>query len=288
MQLSRRGATWMLVLVTLMWGGGFAASEYALRAGLGPAWILLIRFSIGSLFLLLCFFRGIRSASGRTALHGIWGGVILYAAFLAQLIGQGRTTVPNAALLTTTNVIMVPFIIWAFRHRRPHPRIFLLCLASMSGMVLLTLDGELRIAPGIGDLLILLCAFLFALHIAYLELVCFHDDPVPVAFWQLLTCAVMSGVSLLLFPSPVSAVQLKNSLLPCLYLGLFSTGACYLMQTKAQTVLPAARAGIVMSLEGFFGTVFSLLLGLAVFRPAMAVGGLILTASVVLSSASDA
>ena len=89
-------------------------------------------------------------------------------------------------------------------------------------------------------------------------------------------------------PSPVSAVQLKNGLLPCLYLGLFSTGACYLMQTKAQTVLPAARAGIVMSLEGFFGTVFSLLLGLAVFRPAMAVGGLILTASVVLSSASDA
>jgi drug/metabolite transporter (DMT)-like permease len=59
------------------------------------------------------------------------------------------------------------------------------------------------------------------------------------------------------------------------------------MQTKAQTVLPAARAGIVMSLEGFFGTVFSLILGLAVFRPAMALGGIIVTLSVVLSSALD-
>jgi hypothetical protein len=47
MQLSRRGAAWMLVLVTLIWGGGFAASEYAIRAGLSASWILLIRFSIG-------------------------------------------------------------------------------------------------------------------------------------------------------------------------------------------------------------------------------------------------
>lgn len=287
MQLSKRGATWMLVLVTLLWGGGFAASEYAIRAGLGPAWILLIRFSIGSLILLACFFRAIRSASAKTALHGIGGGAILYAAFLAQIVGQARTTVPNAALLTATNVVMVPFIIWAFRHRRPHPRIFLLCLATMCGMILLTLDGELRIAPGVGDLLVLLCAFLFALHIAYLELVCFHDEPVPVAFWQLLTCAVMSGLSLLFFRSPVGMQQLRDGLLPCLYLGLFSTGICYLLQTTAQTILPAARAGIVMSLEGLFGTIFSLLLGLAVFRPAMALGGLIITVSVVLSSALE-
>lgn len=287
MQLSRRGAAWMLVLVTLIWGGGFAASEYAIRAGLSASWILLIRFSIGSLFVLACFFRKIRPAPARMILHGIGAGVILFLAFFAQIVGQGKTTVPNAALLTATNVVMVPFIIWAFRHRRPRPRTFLLCLATMCGMVLLTLDGELRIAPGIGDLLILLCAFLFALHIAYLELVCFHDDPIPVDFWQLLTCAVMSGLSLLIFPSALTPAQLHAGLLPVLYLGFLSTGACYLMQTKAQTVLPAARAGIVMSLEGFFGTVFSLILGLAVFRPAMALGGIIVTLSVVLSSALD-
>ena len=59
------------------------------------------------------------------------------------------------------------------------------------------------------------------------------------------------------------------------------------MQTKAQTVLSAPRAGIVMSLEGFFGTVFSLILGLAVYRPTMALGGLLVTLSVIISSAFD-
>ena len=114
MQLSRRGAAWMLVLVTLIWGGGFAASEYAIRAGLSASWILLIRFSIGSLFVLACFFRKIRPAPARMILHGIGAGVILFLAFFAQIVGQGKTTVPNAALLTATNVVMVPFIIWAF------------------------------------------------------------------------------------------------------------------------------------------------------------------------------
>ena len=287
MHLTQRGATWMLILVTLIWGGGFAASQYALLAGLSASWILLFRFSIGSIVVLAFFFQKIRRAPRREVLHGIGAGIILFFAFLAQIVGQSLTTVPNAAFLTATNVVMVPFIVWAFAHRRPHPRIFLLCLVTMCGMILLTLDGELRLTPGPGDFLVILCAFLFALHIAYLELVCFHDDSVPVAFWQLLTCAVMSGLSLLVMPSALSLQQLRAGLLPVLYLGLFSTGACYLMQTKAQTVLSAPRAGIVMSLEGFFGTVFSLILGLAVYRPTMALGGLLVTLSVIISSAFD-
>ena len=287
MQLSQRGAAWMLVLVTLIWGGGFAASEYALLAGLSASWILLFRFSIGSVFVLVCFFRRIRRSPRRQALHGIGAGAILFLAFFAQIVGQSMTTVPNSAFLTSTNVIMVPFIVWALARRRPHPRIFLLCLAAMCGILLLTMNGEMRITPVPGDFLVLLGAFLFALHIAFLDLVCFHDDPVPVAFWQLLTCAALSAASLLLFPSPLTAPQLHSGILPVLYLGLFSTGACYLMQTRAQTVLPASRAGIVMSLEGFFGTLFSLMLGLAEFRPAMALGGILVTGSVLLSSAHD-
>ena len=288
MQLSARGASLMLVLVTLIWGGGFVASEFAMRGGMGPTWILLFRFVIGSIVVLVCFFRQIRHASKRSALHGIVAGILLYFGFLTQIVGQSMTTVPNTAFLTSTNVIMVPFFIWVFARRRPRPRVFVLCLVAMVGTLLLTMDGELRLTPSLGDGLVLLCAFLYAAHIAFLDLVCSSDPSVPVTFWQLLTCAVLSAVSLFLFPLPMDLSVLRSNLLPVLYLGLFSTGACYLMQTKAQTVLSGPRASIVMSLEGFFGTVLSLLAGLADFRPAMALGGLLITGAVICSTISDA
>ena len=42
-----------------------------------------------------------------------------------------------------------------------------------------------KIGIAVGIILVLLCAVFYALHIAFLDLVCFHDDSVPVAFWQL-------------------------------------------------------------------------------------------------------
>ena len=98
-----------------------------------------------------------------------------------------------------------------------------------------------------------------------------------------LICGTLSGLAMIL-----GREQVPSDLLPAapslLYLGIFATGVCYLMQTQAQTVLSAPQAGIVMSMEGFFGSLLSLLFGQAAFRPLMALGGLLVTGSVLLSS----
>ena len=195
--LTRRGATCMLLLVTLIWGGGFVASQQALDLWLSPYLILTIRFLLGSAVILLAFLPRILRTTRRLFLHGCGAGVLLFLGFYTQIVGQGLTTVPNAAFLTATNVLMVPFLVWLLARRRPRGSIFLLCLATMAGIVCLTLDGEMRFSPTPGDGLVLLCAFFYALHIVYLDLVCFHDDSVPVAFWQILTCGVLSACTLL-------------------------------------------------------------------------------------------
>ena len=46
--------------------------------------------------------------------------------------------------------------------------------------------------------------------------------------------------------------------------------------------MPPAQAGIIMSMEAVFGTVFSLLLGLEIMRPGMAMGGGLIILSLVL------
>jgi drug/metabolite transporter (DMT)-like permease len=48
--------------------------------------------------------------------------------------------------------------------------------------------------------------------------------------------------------------------------------------------MPPAQASVIMSAEGMFGMIFSLLLGLESFRWRMLAGGLLVTLSVILVS----
>ena len=58
---------------------------------------------------------------------------------------------------------------------------------------------------------------------------------------------------------------------------------CYFLQTWAQKHVRASEAGIILSAEGLFGTLFSLLLGMETFRWSMALGGLMITASIIFA-----
>ena len=272
-----------LLLVTMIWGSGFIATQYAIGSGLPTAWIMMIRFLVGSGVVALCFFRKIFPLSKSTVVHGGTAGIILFAAFYTQTAGQGKTTISNAAFLTATNVIMVPFLLWLFCRKRPPVRIFLLCLATMAGVILLTVRGGGTLSLGWGDLLVLLCALLFAMHITWLDIGCSGDYPTQIAFVQLLTAGICGGVAVLVTGQQASAENLRSGLLPVLYLGVFSTGVCYFLQTWAQKHVRASEAGIILSAEGLFGTLFSLLLGMESFRWSMALGGLMITASIIFA-----
>ena len=39
----------MLLIVTMIWGSGFIATEYAIRSEMPTAWIMAIRFCVGAL-----------------------------------------------------------------------------------------------------------------------------------------------------------------------------------------------------------------------------------------------
>ncbi|MBQ9324802.1 MAG: DMT family transporter [Clostridia bacterium] len=280
---AHRRAILALILVTVIWGSGFIATAYAIASQLHVGWIMMIRFFVGALLIGAVFRRRVFAAGKRGMLHGIGAGIILFGAFYTQTLGQGMTQVSHAALITATNVVMIPFLLWLLTKKRPGKRVFLLSLMTMLGVVLLNITEDMQLTFGKGEALVLLCALLFALHITYLDLVCAGDDPVQVAFWQLAAAAACGGAVLLLTRPAVNASQFQKGLAPVVYLGLFSTGLCYFLQTWAQKHVRASEAGIVLSCEGMFGTIFSLLLGMEHLRPAMLAGGGIITLSVILS-----
>lgn len=276
-----------LVLVTVIWGSGFIATEYAIASQMDASLIMALRFLIGAAVIGIVCRKKIARCGKGCILSGCMAGVILFGAFYTQTVGQSHTTVSNAAFITATNVVMIPLIEWVLYRKRPGLKVLLMCLVTMGGILLLTVDFSGGLAFGTGDLLVLLCAFLFALQIVYIGHACKDYDPLAITFWQLLAAGAAGMVLFFILRPEVTLLQVQQGILPVIYLAVFSTCVCYALQTWAQQHVPPAQAGVILSMEGLFGTVFSLLLGLEALRWSMVAGGLLIMVAVVVMNVSD-
>lgn len=273
-----------LLLVAVIWGAGFSATQYAIDSGLSSAMILLMRFGIAALAMGALCYKQVSSISKSELLNGAISGLFLFLGFFFQTEGQGHTTPSNCAFITTTNVLMVPFIVWAVTRKRPGLKNLLLPALTVVGIFILGYTEGMGFAFGAGDILALVCAFFFACHITSLEFTSQKVEARKLTFGQMLTA---SALALLYYlgadRSPVTLEMLRYGSLPVLYLGLFSTCACFFLQTASQKYTSATKAAIFLSLEGVFGSLFSVLLGLEALKWTLLVGGGIIFISVVLT-----
>ena len=276
-----------LVLVTVIWGSGFIATEYAIASQMDASLIMALRFLLGAACIGAFSYKKIAKCDKACAVHGCIAGVILFGAFYTQTLGQSATTVSNAAFITASNVVMIPLLEWLVYRRRPGAKVLAMCVVAMGGILLLTVDFSTGLAFGTGDLLVLLCAFLFALQIVYVGRTCNDHDPLLITFWQLLAAGVAGALVFLAIRPEVTLAQVQSGILPVAYLAVFSTCVCYALQTWAQLNVPPAQAGVILSMEGLFGTLFSLLLGLEVLRISMVAGGALIMTAVIVMNTSE-
>ena len=103
-----------LILVTVIWGGGFVASDMALGS-MKPFQIMMVRFLLASV-LMGMISMGQHKKEGKLENRagaikaGILMGIALFAGFALQIIGLQYTTPSKNAFLTALNVVIVPFI----------------------------------------------------------------------------------------------------------------------------------------------------------------------------------
>lgn len=275
----------LLVLTTVLWGGGFIVVKMAVDLGLPPFLILASRFFIAVVVLSVIFCREFAKSHRNDYLFGIGAGLFLFAAFSAQTFGMKFTTPSNNAFLTTTNVVMVPFISWFLFRQRPAFRSVVLAFTCFGGaMILAYVPGE-GLSLNTGDLLTLLCAFLYSLHIAYLGATASRVRSAAVLnIVQLGTAGVLSAAFFLIFdPWVIDLATFRTGAFAILYLGVFATGACFYFQTYAQRLVPPTRAAIILSCEGLCGSVLSVLFGYDAITPQLLLGGAVIVSSVLLT-----
>lgn len=273
-----------LIAVTVIWGGGFVASDIALDS-LRPFQIMTIRFLLASVIMGAAGARELKGMEPGEIRAGILMGCALFVGFAFQIVGLQYTTPSKNAFLTALNVVMVPFIAFVILKKRISVKSIAGAVMAIVGVGLLSLEKNLTL--GLGDALTLVCAAGFAFQIFFTSEFVKKYRAVALNFIQMLTAVVLSAVSLVLFGETELQATAKGWL-SVLYLGVISTALCYLLQTASQRYVDETKAAIILSMESVFGTMFSILILHEQVTVRMVCGCVIILAAVIVSNLADA
>ncbi len=273
-----------LIAVTVIWGGGFVASDIALES-LRPFQIMAIRFLLASVLMGAASIRELKGIDFKEIRAGILMGCALFVGFAFQIVGLQYTTPSKNAFLTALNVVMVPFIAFLILKKKISMKSIAGAVMAIFGVGLLSLDQDLSL--GIGDALTLVCAVGFAFQIFFTSEFVKKYRAVVLNFVQMLTAVLLSIVSLFLFGETEFHVTTQGWL-SVLYLGVISTALCYLLQTASQKYVDETKAAIILSMESVFGTIFSILILHEQVTVRMICGCVIILAAVIVSNLADA
>lgn len=277
-----------LILVTVIWGGGFVASDMALES-MKPFQIMMVRFLLASVLMGVISWgqrKGEEKLKDRSGAikAGVLMGVTLFMGFAFQIIGLQYTTPSKNAFLTALNVVIVPFIAFVILKKKIGAKGIIGAVMSVLGVGLLSLNGNFTVS--LGDGLTLLCAVGFAFQIFFTSEFVKKYPASVLNMVQMFTAFVLSAISLMIFGENDFQVTTQGWL-SVLYLGVVSTTICYLLQTACQKYIDETKAAIILSMESVFGTIFSIMILHEVVTVRMVIGCAVILAAVIISNMSE-
>jgi len=176
---------------------------------------------------------------------GLACGIFLCLASNFQQFGIKYTTVGKAGFITACYIVLVP-IFGLFLKKKCSPFIWVAVAMSVAGLYLLCITDGFSI--GKGDILVLICAVLFAVHILVIDYYSPKVDGVKMSCIQFLVCGILSGIPALIFEKPEMSAIL-TAWQPILYAGVMSCGVAYTLQIIGQKNMNPTVASLILSLE---------------------------------------
>lgn len=268
-----------LLFVTIIWGGGFVATDLALTSA-EPFQIMAIRFFIAAVAMTLLAWRQIRSITREELKSGIILGFFLFGGFALQTVALQYTTPSKNAFLTATNVVFVPLIALVLYKKKVRFQSAIGVVMAIAGAGILSLEKDFSL--GLGDGLTLLCAVCFAFQIFLTGEYVGRIRPLVLNFLQMTTAFVFSLIGLTV-TGGLSFSLSRSSILGVLYLGIVSTTISFLLQTVSQKYVDETKTSIILSMEAVFGTIFSVILLHEQITLRMICGSLLILLAVLVS-----
>ena len=271
----------LLLLTALIWGCAFAVVKNALDS-FPPGAIIAMRYLIAAAITGILFRRHLKELTRGDVARGALVGLLLFGAYIVQTTGLQYTTAGKNAFLTTVYVLLVPFGCALLFHQKLQKSNLIAAVMMLVGIGLLSLDGQ---GGGLnpGDMLTLICGFLFAGHIIAVEQCQKKTNTYALIVLQFAFCALYAGLYNRIFERGMPLAFTPGSIGGLLYIAVFSTTIGMSLQNIGQSMAPASHAVILLSLESVFGVLFSCLLLGEKVTPQMGVGFAIIFAALLVS-----
>lgn len=252
----RHWADLSLLLVTLVWGTTFIVVKRAIE-DIPPFPFLTLRFGLAFLTLLPFVWHQRGAITRDTILKGLGLGVILFSGYAWQTLGLQYTSASNAAFLTGLAVVLVPVIVAFTTRSLPKPTLILGVISATIGLALLTLGNTLQL--NLGDLMMLLCAFSFALQIYLTGRYAPTSNAIGLAAGQILAVTLLSGLFSITLPQPEVNFSL-NSWVAILLTAIPATSLAFYLQSKMQQFTTPTHTALIFASEPVFAAIFAYLI----------------------------
>ena len=269
----------ILLLTSIMWGGGFIATEFSLGS-MTPLQVMTIRFLIATIILCSVFFNQLKQISKSTLKKGTLAGFFLFVGFVFQTVGLKYTTVSNNAFLSAIAVIFVP-IIGIFLGRKIDRYGIIGTILTVIGIAFLTINGSLT-SINIGDVLTILGAMFYAIQILLVDMFAKEEDVTVFTIVQITMCFLFSLITMLIRGDLYFNITF-NSGGGVIYLAVFSTAIGLFLQVLGQKSTTETRAAIIMSTESVFGTIFAIILLNQALTIKVIIGCIIIFIAIIIS-----
>lgn len=281
------------ILAAFIWGTAFVAQDLCADS-IGAFAFNATRYFIAVLALLVVILisdkvkknkptltaQEKKAANKQLWLGGLCCGAALAIASNFQQAGLvAGTDAGKAGFITALYVVLVPVFGLFFKCKVSLPT-WIAVVLSVVALYLLCIKGDFSLAPG--DLLVLVCAVCFAVHILVIDHFTAYCDGVKLSCLQFLFAGIISTICMFIFED-VDFAAILSCALPLLYVGIFSCGVGYTLQILAQKDSNPTVVTILLSLE----SVFAVIAGAIILKQQMTVreyiGCAIMFAAVILA-----
>lgn len=269
----------LLLAATAAWGSTFVIVKGA-TAHNSVVGFLAWRFLVAGGLLTVVRPRSLQRLGRRGWAQGVVLGLTLAGGYCLQTFGLRYTSAAISGFLTGLQVVFTPLLAWwLFRHR-PAARALLATLLALGGLAVMSLHG---LSFGLGALLTVAAALLFAGQIVGLGFWSSAQDAYGLATVQLLTVAVFCWLATL--PGGPRLPSHISDWLAIVVTAVVATSIAFVVQSWAQSQLSTTGAAVVLTMEPVFAALVAWGVGEKLGWSVVAGGGLVVVAMLVVEVA---
>ncbi|NUU96572.1 hypothetical protein XO10_10050 [Marinitoga sp. 1135] len=260
-----------IILAALLMGSTFPIQKLGLN-NINPLAYTTLRFFIAFIFSSIIFKFG-------NFFYSSILGIVLSIGYISQIVGIKYTTATKAGFITSQYIIFIPIFAYLINREKINKFQIIGLTFSIVGSYLLS--GGIN-GFNIGDMLMIICAISFALHIVLITNFSQKVEEKSLLTFQFLTVTIISGIFSLIFKASYNINAI--SLLTIFYSAIIGSIIVIFLQLKHQKNIGSNLTAILFLTQPIFSALLSFIILKETLNATQFLGAIILILSILIAN----